>query len=109
MKFHQPETRGLSLLIDPTLLLSDSWPRHGTVSLRSTLVSLPVDVASLGLSRALIGLLQANGIRTVDELCQRNARELLDLPRVGKGTLATIEAGLEAHGRQLSVDPWAPY
>lgn len=68
-----------------------------------------MDIASIGLPRALLHVLQANGLRTVDELCKRNVRELLDLPRVGKGALASIEAALDEHGRQLAVDPWAAY
>ena len=56
-----------------------------------------------------MAFLAANGILTVEDLCARNARKLLDIPRLGLGTLARIETALHDHHAELSDDPWGPY
>lgn len=68
-----------------------------------------MDITILRLNRALVAALQAGGVGTVGELCERNARELLDIPRLGPSALKRIEAELSALGLRLSADPWAPY
>src|SRR5262245_38128959 len=74
--------------------------------IRSRLVA---DLEKLGLSNRVRNILEGNGVSTIDDLLTWNGRELLALPRFGKGCFAEVVEKLEEGGLALAVDPFAPY
>ncbi len=66
------------------------------------------DAATHPLSARAIGCLRSANIRTVGELAERSAEDLLAIPNFGSESLKRTEAFLDELGLSLSKTPYAP-
>jgi hypothetical protein len=66
-------------------------------------------LSRLNLPSRIEGLLEAHGIRTVEELVNLPSREVSSLPGIGPKALAVIEKALVEGGLSWAEDAWGPY
>ena len=59
------------------------------------------DIRNLPVMKSVTNPLRKAGIMSIGELCQKTAKELLDIPRISKGRVKEIEEALSAFGLKL--------
>ena len=59
------------------------------------------DIRNLPVMKSVTNPLRKAGIMSIGELCQKTAKELLDIPRISKGRVKEIEEALNAYGLKL--------